>query len=76
MFGKVCGYFKVVVYYVELVRDNCKLRVCECIWKKFLVFKCSCDKCVYWGYDLIEDLGIYYGVMVIVFFYCRIDGFE
>eukprot|EP00105_Crassostrea_gigas_P024960 XP_011445387.1 PREDICTED: inactive pancreatic lipase-related protein 1-like [Crassostrea gigas] len=75
-FGKACGHLKAVAYYVESARDNCKLRACECTWKKFLASKCSRDKCVYWGYDLTEDSGTYYGVTATAFPYCRTDGSE
>uniref|UniRef100_A0A8W8J5G1 Lipase domain-containing protein n=1 Tax=Magallana gigas TaxID=29159 RepID=A0A8W8J5G1_MAGGI len=76
-FDKACGHLKAVAYFVESARDNCKLRACECTWKKFLASKCSRDKCVYWGYDTKEDsAGTYYGVTATAFPYCRTDGSE
>lgn len=76
-FDKACGHLKAVAYFVESARDNCKLRACECTWKKFLASKCSRDKCVYWGFDSTEDsAGTYYGVTATAFPYCRTDGSE
>ncbi|XP_062583599.1 pancreatic triacylglycerol lipase-like [Saccostrea cucullata] len=76
-FGKACGHLKAVAYYVESIRDNCKLRACECTFKKFLASKCSRTKCVFWGYDTTKGAkGTYYGVTATAFPYCRTDGSE
>ena len=76
-FGKACGHLKAIAYYVESARDKCKLRACECTYKKYLASKCSRDKCVFWGDDAnTETQGVFYGVTATAYPYCRTDGSE
>ncbi|XP_056016708.1 pancreatic triacylglycerol lipase-like [Ostrea edulis] len=76
-FHKACGHLKAVEYYVESISDKCKLRACECTYKRFLAAKCSPNKCVFWGYDAKkESEGMYYGVTATAYPYCRTNGSE
>ncbi|XP_061185259.1 pancreatic triacylglycerol lipase-like [Saccostrea echinata] len=74
---KACGHLKAIGYYIETIKDSCKLRACECTYKRFLASKCSRDKCVFWGDDATKTAaGAYYGVTATSFPYCRTNGTE